>query len=71
MLPDPVPPATEDDTGAFPAIARRMNVHRAAPAAWCSGRLFGDLAGQDAVVAELRGAPARRAAVLRGEPTPG
>ena len=33
--------------------------------------VFGDLVGQDAVVAELRGAAAAASAVLRGEPNTG
>ena len=45
---------------------RRMNGTAASGAG-----VFGDLAGQDAVVAELRGAAAAASAVLRGEPNTG
>ena len=50
LLPDPVPFAAEENTGSFPAV-RRMT----------AGAVFGDLAGQESVVAQLRAAVAAAA----------
>ena len=75
LLPDPVPSVAEAHTGEIPADPRRGPRPRAPAAPPRSARMtgvFGDLAGQDAVVAQLRKAAAAASGVLAGgHPEPG